>query len=222
MGGDQRLYLKAERVRNKSFCFFLEKTAIFCYFINMNKPIGEICIVEGLWCTGKSTICNYLDEKGYCYIKEPNYIKEKKNKNQPDSLTHWYVERHFENLEKGINLAKGGKDVVIERSPLSSLYFLDEDSTPTQQGCLQRLKDVIGKIPTEPWFVYLTPEDIESVVSCIGGEFHVSKFADSEILRQMDKILSRSVRDLDQVGLIELTEIKVSKQPLNKFKKVYE
>ena len=80
----------------------------------------KILIVEGFWGVGKSRlIAQILHRWKINHIPEPNHIEAGISKN----LSEWYRSEHNKRLELARKHLKSGKNVILERSTLSSLAF---------------------------------------------------------------------------------------------------
>ncbi len=88
---------------------------------------GKIIFIEGVWGSGKTILIKILKKssKGKIkLLKEPNHFTSHK-KGSLEKITDWYMDAHYKNICKAIELSNGNDIILIERSPLSSIAFME-------------------------------------------------------------------------------------------------
>jgi thymidylate kinase len=84
---------------------------------------GAICIIDGLWHVGKTTICHMLLRRLHksVYIPEPNHLDAK---DCIADIQLWYLEQWRQSADKAADYREAGNVVLMERSFLSTLAYM--------------------------------------------------------------------------------------------------
>jgi hypothetical protein len=144
----------------------------------------KLFIIEGLWCTGKTTLCRYLEEeKGFYYIKEPNHVEAGVH----TGLDNWYREAHVRNFKKAVELTRKGKKVVVERSLFFAVAYekiYNERDLTRDFLSFRKMVDRSGAL-----LFYLIVSDWRKIIDCMDINPDIKKYAQREKLKKLDKVL---------------------------------
>lgn len=197
--------------------------------VKVKKEQGKITIVEGLWGTGKTTFCKFLEKYyNFYFIQEPNHIKASLIKKSKIFITNWYFKEHLKNLILGFKVAGNKKNVVIERSPVSNIAFAKtcfenpsfyKNKFIVLQKLLLEMKNN-GK--TCPIFLFLTPKNIKllSQYLCSSQNKNIQIYSDENLLKKCDRNILLFLQQLNKKNLIELVTIKTDKFSTKNFQNV--
>lgn len=189
--------------------------------------MNKLFLVEGLWNTGKSSICCYLKEKHkFFYIQEPNHIKSDLNNANRRSITKWYLKEHIKNLQAGINLLNVNYNVVIERSPISSIAFI---KTFFKENIFRKdilyFKQLLKHCKYKPRVIYLELSHIKKLSIHLRKNHYISdipEYSDSKTLEILNYNYLECLDRLKENGLIELTKLKFDNYSNNSKVNFYE
>lgn len=82
--------------------------------------LPKFIIIEGFWQIGKGKLIDYLDNKfNYIVIAEPDHLIH----NIKGNISEWYCKKHRERHKNAIKQFKNGKQIILERSIISSIAF---------------------------------------------------------------------------------------------------
>lgn len=177
--------------------------------------------IEGLWGTGKSHICHYLKrEHGFIHIKEPNHIKNRFGNKSRKDITEWYLEEHIKNLEHALKSV----NVVIERSPISSIVFIKtffKQNIYNKSNILSNIlyfEKLLKQCKETPYVVYLEAENLKKLAEHISKNPYVRNYSKLNFLKAMENNFSKYINKLTKAKLIKLIKIR-SDNNLEDFKK---
>jgi thymidylate kinase len=162
------------------------------------KPKGKIIILEGLWGTGKTIICQYLQRfYNFSYIQEPNHIKSKIKAKDWMVITKWYFKEHLKNLKQAFELRNKGKNAVIERSPISSIafakaffpenLFLKWEINLNKE--VNKVENFLKKINSKPYLIFLKQTDFSFLAKILSKNKQMIIYSDLEFLKRFEKYL---------------------------------
>ncbi|KKS90143.1 MAG: hypothetical protein UV65_C0020G0005 [Parcubacteria group bacterium GW2011_GWF2_43_11] len=104
-----------------------------------SKKLPKVLIVEGFWNLGKTKLIDYLAERyNYFIIPEPDHLTENINRN----ISKWYRQEHGKRHQLAIKQMKQGKNIIMERSVISSLAFDYAKSRTLSLGFKKDLKKI--------------------------------------------------------------------------------
>lgn len=175
---------------------------------NRIKKKTVVIILEGVWGSGKTTLAKELQKKySMTLIKEPHHVKagvKTKNKNL---ITEWYIHMHAQNIRKAVNLALRGRNVVVERSILSSIafakLFLKKNVKPLLLS-FERLLKNLQNSDTKLYFVYLHRSNIMANLEHMGRNPYLKELADASFIKRLDRCLLNHLRIMKKKKLINL------------------
>jgi len=197
--------------------------------VKVKKEQGEIIFVEGLWGTGKTTFCKFLEKYyNFYFIQEPNYIKAGLIKKSKKFITNWYFKEHLKNLILGFEMVENKKNVVIERSPVSNVAFAKtcfenpffyKNKFIVLQKLLLEMKN---NSKTRPIFLFLTPKNIKLLSQHLRSSQnkYIQIYSDENLLKKCDKNTLLFLRHFNKKKLIELITIKTDKFSTKNFQNV--
>lgn len=106
-----------------------------------SKKLPKVLIVEGFWNLGKTKLINYLAERyNYFIIPEPDHLTENINRD----VSRWYRREHWKRHQLAIKQIKQGKNIIMERSVISSLAFDYAKSRTLSLGFKKDFKKIIN------------------------------------------------------------------------------
>jgi len=161
--------------------------------------IGKIIILEGLWNTGKTTLCEYLQKfHSFSFVKEPNHVKVKLRAKTRRDITNWYFKKHLQNLEKAFRLTQKRENVVIERSPISAIAFaktfFPENLFPEKgiNAMENKMKYLLKRHKNKPYLILLKHLDYSSLINFLSKDKLMVAYAKLEFLEKFEKRLISS------------------------------
>ncbi len=157
---------------------------------------GKIIILEGLWNTGKTTLCEYLQKfHDFSFVKEPNHVKAKIRAKTRRDITSWYFKKHFQNLEKAFRLTQKGENVVIERSPISAIAFaktfFSKNLFPEKEinTMKNKMKYLLKSHKNNAYLIFLKHLDYSSLINFLSKDKLMVAYAKLEFLEKFEKCL---------------------------------
>lgn len=148
----------------------------------------DLILVEGLWHSGKSTLCTQMEkEYNYIYLQEPDH--KTKNIMDTDEINDFYFEAHLNNLKSAIAHIKTGKKVIIERTVLSTVIYnvcINKFDVSTYNVQLEEFNNLLSSIRGNKCLVIMK-SDIEKTFKYVSE--HLSTDISKEMLANMDTML---------------------------------
>lgn len=175
---------------------------------NKQKKMVTITILEGIWGSGKTTLARALKTKYHARIlKEPHHVRAGVKTGNAHSLTSWYLSAHKKNMENGAILARRGRAVVVERSPLSSIafakVFLKKDMRAAFFDFKRTTEDLRAK-GINIRIIYLPPAEIKSTLLRMRRSIYLKKFADADSIQMLNAYLLKKLCILKRKKILEL------------------
>lgn len=170
----------------------------------------KIIFVEGLWKSGKSTAIQLLVEKYQLKnIDEPSHLSDL-TLTTPQQISTWYLNEHYKNIDRAIDVLHRDDAVIIERSPVSSLAFIN-----TYQNELFDNKKLLGEFKkklsllknkgTQLIFIYLTQDNLEQTVERMKSDPNTKQYAvDFKKIKTFDKKLRNILLVIHQENLAKV------------------
>ena len=173
------------------------------------KIFGNIFIIERIWSSGKSSLCRFLRKYfKFKFIQEPNYIRVRYKEKNLNKLTLWYFEQHLKNIKRAVNLANKGCNVVIERSPISSIAF-GKAVLPKLPKALsvENVWNYIRKFNMPIYIIYINKKVSKKTLFVMRKNRHLSAFAKIHIINRINHNLQYYLRKLARYPLIHLVKV---------------
>lgn len=175
---------------------------------------GKIIFIEGVWGSGKTTLIKVLKKIAVgkvTFIKEPNHLTFIKN-GSPEKITNWYINAHYKNIRKAVRLAKTNDIVLVERSPLSSIAFMEaylNKNNAYLNKEIRRLEKELARISNtnKTTFLYLR-KNTERALSRLNSKSYLKRLASKGSLSILSKNLERNLLNLKKNGVINLHILK--------------
>ena len=178
--------------------------------------MNKLFFIEGLWGTGKTRICLYLKKEfRFYYIKELNHIKGGLSGKSRKNITHWYLKEHIKNLNKGLDLLSAGRNVIIERSPISSVAFINTFFSKDNSFDLKvsYFEELLKGLQQAPHVVYIESVNIGKLARHMKGVPYIFDYANLHLLRMLNSNFVNYMSKLKKKRLIKLTKVKSDISP---------
>lgn len=190
---------------------------------SFKKIKGKIIILEGLWGVGKTTLCQYFQKYfDFCFFQEPNHIKAGLKTKDRKYITNWYFKEHLKNLKRAFELASKKKNVVIERSPISSLAFakafFNEDLFTNKS--FSEIESLSRKYKNQPYLVILKDSDFLSLAKRLSKNKQMAIYSDIDFLRKFQKYLLIFANLLEKHKCFNIIKLKPNKDLRKSFQKI--
>jgi thymidylate kinase len=187
------------------------------------KSKGKIIIFEGVWGVDKTTLCLYLKKHyNFLFIPEPNHIKAGLKTKDRKIITNWYLQEHFRNLKKAFKLAKEKKNVVVERSPISSLAFAEAffNESLFSNDISKKMENLSKKYKIRPYFVLLEHPDLHSLSRHLSKDRQMVIYSNLNFLKKFQKYLLLFSNLFERKGYFNVIRLKSGKNIVKKFVKI--
>src|SRR3989344_3720427 len=141
----------------------------------------KIIFVEGLWKSGKSTFIQKLKCKYQLKnINEPSHLDDP-TLTTPKEISAWYLKEHYKNIDKAIDILKTDDAVIIERSPLASLVFINTYQTEffENKKLLEEFKERLRFLKEkniELVFIFLKQNNFSQIIERMGSDFNTKQY----------------------------------------------
>lgn len=147
-----------------------------------SKKRGLVIGIEGMWCVGKTTLCNDFN-KMPCFVcvKEPSYLLAGQKFKNIKEINDWYFWEHHKRMSHAKDLAMRGKNVVLDRTILSSLAFLSTyDSRSIAISYLKKINLLV-----KPDFIIYLKRDMKEVKKEMKKYKPIEEFANEKFLKKL-------------------------------------
>ena len=184
---------------------------------------GKIIILEGLWNTGKTTLCEYLKKfYGLRFIEEPNHIKAEIKMKTREDITNWYFKEHLRNLKKAFKLADKGRNITVERSPISTLAFakafFSENLSLDKQ--INEMKYLFKKYKNRPHLILLKHPNYSSLVESFSQDKETVIYSSLEFLKKFEKYLISFCHLFEKNNFFLVVKLNSNKHLTENFQKI--
>jgi deoxyadenosine/deoxycytidine kinase len=193
------------------------------------KKNGKIVVIEGLWSIGKTTFCRFLEKYyNFYFIQEPNHVKAGLAERSKMFITNWYFKEHLKNLILGFKTTKNKKNIVIERSPVSSIAFAKtcfenpffcKNKFIVLQRLLLKMKN---NSKTCVMFLFLKPKNIKLLSQYLysSENKNIQIYSNENLLKKCDRNTLLFLQRLNKKKLIKLEIIKTDKFSTKNFQNI--
>ncbi|OGD30273.1 hypothetical protein A2W60_03000 [Candidatus Azambacteria bacterium RIFCSPHIGHO2_02_46_12] len=156
---------------------------------------------------GKTTLIeNAIKKLNAAHIREPNHLTARISPKNTNFITRWYFKAHERNLERAYILARKGKIVLIERSPLSSVVFsqayLNKKRDAEMRHFESYIKNLRDNHGIRTYLVYLKQRKIDTVIATMKKKSYLKAFSKIKFLQALDYQLRVAIQRLEKENLI--------------------
>jgi len=183
---------------------------------NIYQKPAKIIFIEGAWGSGKTTLIGVLKKisRGKIKIlKEPNHLSSHK-KGSLEKITDWYMNAHYKNINKAIELVKKNHVVIVERSPISCIAFMEAYLNKNKKTITKevlRLEKELLKISTlntdRATFLYLK-NNTPRALARLNSRTHLKPLASEKLLSTLSRSMDKKIIGLKKKGIINLQILK--------------
>lgn len=176
---------------------------------------GKIIFIEGVWGSGKTTLIKVLKNSAgkIKFLKEPNHLSFLKNAS-PEKITNWYMDAHYKNIHKAVGLANNNDVVLVERSPLSSIAFMEAYLNKKPQKInkeIKRLEKELVRISNlnsnKATFLYLN-KNTASALARLNSKPYLKQLASKRSLLILSQTMEKILIEFKKKGIIDLHILK--------------
>ena len=143
------------------------------------------------------------------------------NSTDEKSITNWYLAEHFKNIKKGLKKLQNRKNIVIERSPISSLAFIKARFPRWKTNKIFKNFQKLIKNCSHLNFclIYLFPENIKNISDAVKKDNYIKTFSNLKLLTAVNNNLLHYVNIIKNKKIIRVIKIKSDANLVKNFKK---